>query len=102
MFMSWGTFGCESPGWRWTTSCSRRRGDAAGEAGVNMVGPGVEAVIVLRRALVPAGFVDLCRVAEGNQVHTPVSPGVPCEDWLPPPPASARDFGTCNRGRPYF
>ena len=36
--------------------------------------------MALRRALAPAGFVDLCRVAEGNQVYPRVSPGVACED----------------------
>ena len=62
-------------------------GDAAGAAGVDMAGPGVEAVMALRRALAPAGFVEPGQVAEGNQVHRPVSPGVPYEDWHPPPPA---------------
>ena len=62
-------------------------GDAAGAAGVNMAGPGVEAVIALRRALAPAGFVEPGQVAERNQVHPPVSPGFLCEDWHPPPPA---------------
>ena len=33
------------------------------------------------------GFVEPGQVAERNQVHPPVSPGVPCEDWHPPPPA---------------
>ena len=39
-------------------------GDAAGAAGVNMAGPGVEAVIALRRALAPAGVVEPGQVAE--------------------------------------
>ena len=83
-------------------------GDAAGAASVNMAGPGVEAVIALRSALAPAGFVEPGQAAEGNQVHPPVSPGsrvstgilrpLPRYDAAQPPlevePAPARDFGT--------
>ena len=77
-------------------------GDAAGAAGVNMAGPGVEAVIAL------AGVVEPGQVAEGNQVHPPVSPGSrvstgilrpllrydPVQPPLEVEPAPARDVGT--------
>ena len=83
-------------------------GDAAGAAGVNMAGTGVEAVIALRSALALAGFVETGQAAEGNQGHPPVSPGsgvstgilrpLPRYDRAQPPlevePAQARDVGT--------
>ena len=145
--MSWGMFGCESPGWSSALVGDHRAdltgtaaagvespgaldmgrshlagdllqapqhipgvkgpGDAAGAAGVNMASPGVEAVIALRSALAPAGFVETGQAAEGNQVHPPVSPGsrvstgilrpLPRYDSAQPllevEPAPARDFG---------
>ena len=146
--MSWGMFGCESPGWSSALAGHHRAdltgtaaagveapgvldmgrsqlagdllqapqhtagvkgpGDAAGAAGVNMAGPGVEAVIALRSALALAGFVEPGQAAEGNQVHPPVSPGSrvitgilrpllrydPAQPPLEVEPAPARDFGT--------
>ena len=69
------------------TGLTVREPAAVGVASVNMAGLGVEAVIALRRALAPAGVVEPGQAAEGNQAHPQVSPGVPCEDWHPPPPA---------------
>ena len=61
-------------------------GDAAGAAGVNMAGPGVEAVIVLRRALAPLASWNpvrwlkairfTLRFHRGSRVRTGILP--PC------------------------
>ena len=83
-------------------------GDAAGAAGVNMAGPGVEAVIVLRRALAPLASWNpvrwlkairfTLRFHRGSRVRTGILPPLLRYDLAQLPlevePAPARDFGT--------
>ena len=74
-------------------------GDAAGAADVNTGVPVLEAAIGFRRDLAPAGFVELRRADEGNRgLSYGFTLGLP----LAAEPAPARNFGTCNEGRPYF